>query len=128
MIPNFANLWRQRSSHGVDGGEIMDAQTSNEISIAYLKRSIAAQEERIIAGLMKGVDTVEMEDRLQGDLAVLRRIQGESSSKREADGWVRNSVSGGGRQINGFYRPATSSVSSSASARSRSFAGQNYVV
>jgi len=46
--------------------EIMDAQTSNEFSIAYLKRSIAAQEERIIAGLMKGVDTVEMEDRLQG--------------------------------------------------------------
>src|SRR6188472_3311125 len=125
MIPNFANLWRQRSS---DGGEIMDAQISNEISIAYLKRSIAAQEERIIAALMKGVDTVEMEDRLQGDLAVLCRIQSESSSNREADGLVRNSVSGGGRQINGFYLPATSSISSSASAPSRSFAGQNYVV
>ena len=96
--------------------------------IAYLKRSIAAQEERIIAGLMKGVDTVEMEDRLQGDLAVLRRIQSESSSNREADGLVRNSVSGGGRPINGFYLPATSSISSSASAPSRSFAGQNYVV
>ena len=106
----------------------MDAQISNEISIAYLKRSIAAQEERIIAALMKGVDTVEMEDRLQGDLAVLCRIQSESSSNREADGLVRNSVSGGGRQINGFYLPATSSISSSASAPSRSFAGQNYVV
>jgi hypothetical protein len=66
--------------------EITDAQTSNEFSIAYLKRSIAAQEERIIAGLMKGVDTVEMEDRLQGDLAVLHRIQRESSSNRQADG------------------------------------------
>ena len=63
---------------------------------------------------MKGVDTVEMEDRLQGDLAVLRRIQGESSSNRGADGWARNIVSSGDRQINGLYRPATSSVSSSA--------------
>ena len=68
----------------------MDAQTSNEFSIAYLKRSIAAQEERIIAGLMKGVDTVEMEDRLQGGLAVLHRIQRESSSNRQADGLACN--------------------------------------
>jgi len=92
----------------------MDAQTSNEFSIAYLKRSIAAQEERIIAGLMKGVDTVEMEDRVQGDLAVLRRIQRESSSNRQADGLARNILSNGDRQINGLYLPATSSGSSSA--------------
>ena len=91
----------------------MDAQTSNEFSIAYLKRSIAAQEERIIAGLMKGVDTVEMEDRLQGDLAVLHRIQRESSSNRQADGLACN-ISNGDCQINGLYLPATSSVSSSA--------------
>ena len=90
----------------------MDAQTSNEFSIAYLKRSIAAQEERIIAGLMKGVDTVEMEDRVQGDLAVLRRIQRESSSNRQADGLACNILSNGDRQINGLYLPATSSVSS----------------
>jgi hypothetical protein len=115
MIPNFANLKRRQFSdiRFCRGGELMVAQTSNEFSIAYLKRSIAAQEERIIAGLMKGVDTVEMEDRVQGDLAVLRRIQRESSSNRQADGLACNILSDGGRQINGFYLPATSSVSSS---------------
>jgi hypothetical protein len=92
----------------------MDANTRKELSIAYLKRFIAAQEERIIAGLLKGVDTAEMEDRLHGDLAVLRRMQRETSSNRQVDRLYLQNHGDDGYKIDEFHALASSRLSSRA--------------